>query len=209
MSGCGQQNKKRSWPEEPPSSVLTFFNDGTFKHMPVETSSNDAGTMPRNSKRQAVTTVFAADGRFVHLRHQATPPAILQGGHRHGSCGRSLLPQQHRAGLCEKPAVWDVKSGNGGHGVSEKLCEGGTAAPSKSWLDSRLERARLTPAPARAPAPTELETVTLELRVARTGAGCSTASAAKLRISASSTEVLQSALTESVGGLLATVKPLK
>ena len=87
-------------------------------------------------------------------------------------------------------------------------------ASEKSWLDSRLERARTLPPPSVKQDTTSATksqgpaaNLMVELRVAQRSPKNSTESAACLRINASSTEALDKVLTESVGSLLSAMRP--
>ncbi len=192
-------------PKGPTSNVLTFFSDGTFRRIPVEDS--EATLVPQT--RTQITTVFAADGRFVHLR-ETSPIA------HSGSSGQRSACESDRT-LAIRPSSQDSTNGQSqGSTFASGLSTGANTLISqnapKSWLESRLERAKSLPevrqdtVKSRASTSTAAD-VMVEVRVAKRTPTNSTASAARLRINASSTDALDKVLTESVGGLLSAMKP--
>ena len=212
----GQPCKKQRLdePAEPTSSVLTFFSDGSFRRIPV---AKDAEAVPRNKKQ--ITTVFAADGRYVHLQ-KPDPIEMQQSGcsaqkHSSESAGTwGLCPlQSNVASTGKNPGDCSTATQPFASGLSDAANMLSSQAP-KSWLDSRLERARSLPPPLVKLDPPESRksqgsaNVMVELRVAQRSPTNSTESAARLRINASSTEALDKVLTESVGSLLSAMKPL-
>ena len=196
----GQPCKKQK--TEATHSVLTFFSDGTFEETPVTESPTDS-EMAGNKKQ--FTTVFASDGRFVHLqkpyaeephKNQKTNQAVIQTPPAPVAPAVSVQPQ---------PTV-QVWSTRGPVGPENPLAS--QPAP-KSWLESRLERAK--PPPDKADSSDSSDAadteVTVEMRVAHKSPGKITERAARLRINAKSTVVLGKVLGESMGGLLSAIKP--
>ena len=194
-------------PKGPTSNVLTFFSDGTFRRIPVEDS--EATLVPQT--RTQITTVFAADGRFVHLRETSPIEA------HSGSSGQQRSASESDRTLAIRPSSQDSTNGQSQDSTfATGLSTGANTLISqnapKSWLESRLERAKSLPevrqdtVKSRASASTAAD-VMVEVRVAKRTPTNSTASAARLRINASSTDALDKVLTESVGGLLSAMKP--
>ena len=198
-------------PKGPTSNVLTFFSDGSFRRIPVE----DSEATPVPQTRTQITTVFAADGRFVHLRE--TSPIESHSG----SSGPKGSTCESDRTLAIRPSIAGQDTDTNGQSCQDSTFATGLStgantlisqnAP-KSWLESRLERAKSLPevrqdtVKSRASGSTAAD-VMVEVRVAKRSPTNSTASAARLRINASSTDALDKVLTESVGGLLSAMKP--
>jgi len=143
------------------SSTIVVGGDGTFRPLPAKRALTD-GDDTSGEEKFRVTTVFAADGRFVHLRKPAgrggkesrSPPRPSPSQTRCTACTDTLValapeaqPQASQAGS----AVWTLqKSGcievrmpqtaTGSDPVSCNPASGSNTTPSESWLDSRLAR---------------------------------------------------------------------
>lgn len=146
-----------------PRSVL-IFADGSFQRVPSEV------VAPQQKKQMA--TVFAADGRYIHVERSWPPVA------------------------------WPEESTS---------CEMEDPKQSKSWLDSRLEHAPVAACPIVISKPQlepETANLLLELHVKQQCPGGSSQSAARLQIKAPSAEALDKVLSESVGSLLSSLKPV-
>ena len=89
----------------------------------------------------------------------------------------------------------------------ESSCEIEELPEAKSWLDSRLEHEAAAASPIRISKP-ETANLLLELHVKQRCPGGSSQSAACLQIQAPSAEALDKALSESVGSLLSSLKPI-
>lgn len=214
MSQPWKKQRVEPEPNEPSSSVLTFFSDGSFRRVPVAQEAQDS-EVPRNRKQ--ITTVFAADGRYVHLENPSQE--VLQ--HSGWSAQQKRSQRKSEATLALRPVATNVAANSHAAGDSKAsqaasgLSLGANMSPQaeKSWLDSRLERARTLPPPSVKQDTTSdtksgpAANVMVELRVAQRSPKNSTESAACLRINASSTEALDKVLTESVGSLLSAMKP--
>ncbi|CAK9045344.1 unnamed protein product [Durusdinium trenchii] len=196
MTSASQPCKKQRVEGPSGPSVLTFFPNGTFRRVPG--SSNESSEVSVRERKQ-ITTVFSADGRFVHLQKPYTEVEPLK-------TGNSANADEECAGD-QRVQVWSI----GGP-------ENPFASPApKSWLESRLERAKSQPPPiskrdAVATAdtvqpPNPSADVMVELRVAQKSPHAISESAARLRINAPSAEVLDKVLTESMGNLLSVIKP--
>eukprot|EP00438_Fugacium_kawagutii_P033298 Skav219627 [mRNA] locus=scaffold628:205596:206300:- [translate_table: standard] len=205
-SGQPWKKQRLDEPAEPASTVLTFFSDGSFRRIPGPKESE----VPRNRKQ--MTTVFAADGRYVHLEKPSSTDSC-------SAQKRSVQIHEAEGALAVRPASNTAVQGTGSNGTAKvEPVSGSTmgAMPippaSKSWLDSRLENARSRPPPLvkRDDAPKSqvpAANVMVELHVAQRNPTKSTESAARLRINASSTDALDKVLTQSVGTLLSAIKP--
>lgn len=207
--------KQRVDEPEPSSSVLTFFSDGSFRRVPV---AQDSEAVPRNRKQ--ITTVFAADGRYVHLENPSAEVLQHSGwsaqqkrGQRKSEGTLALRPMATNVAANSHAGAGDSKASHAASGLSLGANMASPQASEKSWLDSRLERARTLPPPSvkqdttSATSQGPAANVMVELRVAQRSPKNSTESAACLRINASSTEALDKVLTESVGSLLSAMKP--
>lgn len=207
--------KQRVDEPEPSSSVLTFFSDGSFRRVPA---AQDSEAVPRNRKQ--ITTVFAADGRYVHLENPSAE--VLQ----HSGWSAQQKHSQRKSGgtLALPPGATNVAADShaaacdskASHAASRQSLGANMLSPAseKSWLDSRLERARTLPPPSVKQDTTSATksqgpaaNLMVELRVAQRSPKNSTESAACLRINAPSTEALDKVLTESVGSLLSAMRP--
>lgn len=202
-SGQPWKRQRLDEPAEPASTVLTFFSDGSFRRIPGPKECE----VPRNRKQ--MTTVFAADGRYVHLEK---PSSMDQ-----SSAQRRVQIHEAEGALAIRQASNAAVQGTGSTSKVEPFSGstmGAMPTPpaSKSWLDSRLENAKSRPPPlvkrddtpkSQVPA----ANVMVELHVAQRNPTKSTESAARLRINASSTEALDKVLTQSVGTLLSAIKP--
>ena len=208
--------KQRVDEPEPSSSVLTFFSDGSFRRVPI---AQDSEAVPRN--RQQITTVFAADGRYVHLENPSAEVLQHSGwsaqqkrSQRKSEGTLALRPMATNVAANSHAGAGDSKASHAASGLSLGANMPSPQASEKSWLDSRLERARTLPPPSVKQDTTSATksqgpaaNVMVELRVAQRSPKNSTESAACLRINASSTEALDKVLTESVGSLLSAMKP--
>lgn len=204
-SGQPWKKQRLDEPAEPASTVLTFFSDGSFRRIPGPKESE----VPRNRKQ--MTTVFAADGRYVHLEK----PSSTDQSSSAQRC--SVQIREAEGALAVRQASNTAVQCTGSTSKVEPFSGstmGAMPTPpaSKSWLDSRLENARSRPPPlvkrddtpkSQVPA----ANVMVELHVAQRNPTKSTESAARLRINASSTEALDKVLTQSVGTLLSAIKP--
>lgn len=134
-------------------------------------------------------------------------------GQRKSEGTLALRPMATNVAANSHAGAGDSKASHAASGLSLGANMASPQASEKSWLDSRLERARTLPPPSvkqdttSATSQGPAANVMVELRVAQRSPKNSTESAACLRINASSTEALDKVLTESVGSLLSAMKP--
>mmetsp|Transcript_4130 Transcript_4130/g.7578 ORF Transcript_4130/g.7578 Transcript_4130/m.7578 type:complete len:223 (+) Transcript_4130:70-738(+) len=202
-----------------PPGAFVVGADGTFRPLPSKSALKELSGLDRPEKYR-VTTVFASDGRHVHLRK----PAEAESSKR-SEPARSMrqapqsepIPSNSSEGSA---ALWSVqKSGSlevrmiPPREASSEALE--TAAP--SWLDTRLKQAQAQPSSqvalrgkrqrADSAEDPDAAKASVEVKVSTRSPSGFRQSSASLKITAPTVSALDQLIQKSIDGIVSEMRP--
>ena len=217
-------------------AAIVVGGDGIFRALPAKRALTNGADTPAKAEKFRISTVFAADGRFVHLRKpleakQPANPHDTQESREPAMPSRQAPSQNNFTDVGTADTVWKVQkdgcievrvphNSTGLAACDLQPADSIVSKPKESWLDLRLKHAQAQPAQGwhhriahsqKMPEQEDLEdnapSASLEVKIFKRSPTSFRESSASLTVRAASMQTLDRIILNSVDGLVAEMRP--
>ena len=216
------------------SGAIIVGGDGTFRSLPAKRALTNGDCTPSRAEKFRVTTVFAGDGRYVHLRKpvDVKEPAMpsRQAPSQSSEDAKAKTVSKAEGRQLASGGVWTVQAGGC---IEVRVPQAAQAVhalpalpatdvvkPTESWLDSRLKKGQAQPTLdwnrrivqsrgglGKEDPEENAASASLEVKISKRSPSSFRESSASLQIKAPSAQTLDRIILNSVDGLVAEMRP--